>query len=54
MSYTRNLDRELKDLLSGVKDKTVDKQEFISTLRLIAKSYGLGYGYCLRRIGELH
>ena len=50
MNIDKDLQYEIDVLLDSVVAGETDRVSFISDAREIAKSYGIGYGYLLRRV----
>lgn len=44
------LENELNSLLDGVTTGETTRDNILSDCRVIAKSYGLGYGYVIRKL----
>ena len=50
MNIDKDLGHEINALLDSVVSGETDKVSFVSDCKEIAKSYGVGYGYVLRRV----
>lgn len=50
MNIDKSLGHEINALLDSVIAGETDRVSFVSDCREIAKSYGIGYGYVLRRV----
>ena len=51
MTINKQLRFEVAELVTSV-DNGMSKAQFISDCRVIAKSYGVGYGYLLTLVAE--